>query len=167
MRRSPSPATRVASARSGARNAPGAAASPIAPGTASGASTSPASPAGADAGAGLYRAVAVQTLVQAEALLTAYRRPEPGRQDAESMRQTARWSREVLSSTRLLLDSPAGRDPQLRRLLSDLELVLAQIVQLSGAPLQAGERELIERAMRERDLIPRLRAVAPTVAAST
>lgn len=115
----------------------------------------------------LYRAVATQTLVQAEALLTAYRLPDAERQDAESMRQTARWSREVLSSTRLLLDSPAGRDPRLRQLLTDLELVLAQIVQLSGAPLQAGERELIERAMRERDLIPRLRAAAPAGASAT
>jgi hypothetical protein len=77
------------------------------------------------------------------------------------MLQAARWARDVLSSTRLLLDSPASRDPQLRALLADLELVLAQIVQLSGTPLQAGERELIERAMRDRDLLPRLRSAVP------
>jgi hypothetical protein len=111
----------------------------------------------------LYHAAAIQTLAQAEALLTTYRRADEvaGAHDQESMLQAARWARDVLSSTRLLLDSPASRDPQLRALLADLELVLAQIVQLSGTPLQAGERELIGRAMRDRDLLPRLRSAVP------
>ena len=103
---------------------------------------------------------AAQTLVQAEALLTAYR-AEEGARDPLAMQQAARWARDVLSSTRLLIDSPAGRDPQMRELFTDLELILAQLVQLSGTPLQANERELIERAMRERDLLPRLRSAVP------
>jgi hypothetical protein len=109
----------------------------------------------------LYRLAARQTLVQAEALLTAYRAADDQQRDRESMQQAGRWARDVLSSTRLLLDSPAANDPQMRALFTDLELVLAQIVQLSGAPLQAGERELIERAMRDRDLLPRLRSALP------
>lgn len=109
----------------------------------------------------LYRLAARQTLVQAEALLTAYRASDAQPRDQESMRQAGRWARDVLTSTRLLLDSPAASDPQMRALFTDLELVLAQIVQLSGAPLQAGERELIERAMRDRDLLPRLRSALP------
>ncbi|HEX5971247.1 MAG TPA: hypothetical protein VFY85_04925 [Gemmatimonadaceae bacterium] len=109
----------------------------------------------------LYRLAARQTLVQAEALLTAYRASDDRPRDQESMQQAGRWARDVLTSTRLLLDSPAGSDPQMRALFTDLELVLAQIVQLSGAPLQAGERELIERAMRDRDLLPRLRSALP------
>lgn len=108
----------------------------------------------------LYRTAAAQTLVQAEALLTAYRADE-GARDPQAMQQAARWARDVLSSTRLLIDSPAGRDPQMRELFTDLELILAQLVQLSGTPLQANERELIERAMRERDLLPRLRSAVP------
>jgi hypothetical protein len=108
-----------------------------------------------------YRTAAVQTLVQAEALLTAYRGAEGTTRDPQALRDAARWARDVLSSTRLLMDSPAGRDPQMRTLLSDLELILAQIVQLSGTTLQARERELIDRAMRERDLLPRLRSVVP------
>ncbi len=108
----------------------------------------------------LYRVAATQTLVQAEALLTAYRADE-GSRDPLAMQQAARWARDVLSSTRLLIDSPAGRDPQMRALLGDLELILAQLVQLSGTPLQANERDLIERAMRERDLLPRLRSAVP------
>jgi hypothetical protein len=113
----------------------------------------------------LYRLAARQTLVQAEALLTAYRAGGTDPRDRESMQQAGRWARDVLTSTRLLLDSPAARDPQFRALFTDLELVLAQIVQLSGAPLQAGERELIERAMQDRDLLPRLRSAIPAGAA--
>ncbi|MDB4882558.1 MAG: hypothetical protein JWL95_1324 [Gemmatimonadetes bacterium] len=109
----------------------------------------------------LYHAAAVQTLVQAEALLTAYRRTGDVAADPQAMQQAARWARDVLSSTRLLMDSPAARDPRMRVLFTDLELVLAQIVQLSGAPLQAPERELIERALRDRDLLPRLRSAVP------
>jgi len=108
----------------------------------------------------LYRTAATQTLVQAEALLTAYRTDE-GVRDPQALQQAARWARDVLSSTRLLIDSPAGRDPQMRALFTDLELILAQLVQLSGTPLRANERELIERAMRERDLLPRLRSAVP------
>lgn len=109
----------------------------------------------------LYRTAAVQTLVQAEALLTAYRGAEGTTRDPQALRDAARWARDVLSSTRLLIDSPAGRDPQLRMLFTDLELILAQIVQLSGTPLEARERELIDRAMRDRDLLPRLRSAVP------
>jgi hypothetical protein len=116
--------------------------------------------AGADAQR-LYRLAARQTLVQAEALLTSYRASDGQPRDEESMQQAGRWARDVLTSTRLLLDSPAAKDPQFRALFTDLELVLAQIVQLSGAPLQAGERDLIERAMRDRDLLPRLRSALP------
>jgi hypothetical protein len=109
----------------------------------------------------LYQLAARQTLVQAEALLTSYRASDGQPRDQESMQQAGRWARDVLTSTRLLLDSPAAKDPQFRALFTDLELVLAQIVQLSGAPLQAGERELIERAMHDRDLLPRLRSALP------
>lgn len=115
----------------------------------------------------LYRAAAVQTLVQAEAVLTAYRGLETTGRDPQAMQQAARWARDVLSSTRLLIDSPAGRDPQMRALFTDLELVLAQIVQLSGTPLQDSERDLIDRAMRDRDLLPRLRSAVPAGSATS
>ena len=69
---------------------------------------------------------ATQTLTQAEALLTAYRATTA--QNAAGTQQLGRWGRDILSSTRLLIDSPAGDDPQLRALLNDLELVLVQII---------------------------------------
>lgn len=109
----------------------------------------------------LYRLAATQTLTQAEALLTAYRASGAPRRDSATARQLATWGRQVLGSTRLLLDSPAGADPQLRPLLDDLELVLVQIIQLSGAELDPGERALIDRALEERDLLTRIRTAVP------
>ena len=113
----------------------------------------------------LYRMAAAQTLTQAEALLTAYRASSTPQRDPANARQLGNWGREVLGSTRLLIDSPAGDDPQLKALLNDLELVLVQIIQLSGAPLDASDRELIDRALQDRDLLPRIRTAVPAGAA--
>jgi hypothetical protein len=112
-----------------------------------------------DRGNAIYAAAAVQTLSQAEALLVAWRVDAP--RDTATARQLGRWARDVLGSTRLLLDSPAASDPRLRELLDDLELVLAQIVQLSGAPLTAEERALLEGSVKARDLLPRIRSAVP------
>jgi hypothetical protein len=109
----------------------------------------------------IYKLAATQTLTQAEALLTAYRASGVATRDPLAGKQLASWGRHVLGSTRLLIDSPAGTDPQLRSLLDDLELVLVQIIQVSGAPLDPSERALIERALEERDLLPRIRNAVP------
>ena len=109
----------------------------------------------------LYRLAAVQTLSQAEAVLTAYRTGGDVARSDPSTRQLGSWAREVLGSTRLLIDSPAGADPRLRPLLNDIELVLVQIVRLSGAPLDSTERALIDRALRDHDLLPRIRTAVP------
>jgi len=127
--------------------------------TSSGADTNKAPEASATPSR-LYRMAAVQTLTQAEALLVAYRAGDVP-SDRAAARQLGSWGREVLSSTRLLLDSPAGDDPQLRSLLDDLELVLVQIIQLSGAPLDTSERALIDRALQEKNLLPRIRTAVP------
>jgi hypothetical protein len=109
----------------------------------------------------LYRLAAVQTLSQAEALLTAYRANDGLVRDSIAARTLGGWAREVLGSTRLLMDSPAGADPQIRFLLDDIELVLVQIVRLSGTPLDSTDRALIDDALRDRDLLPRIRTVVP------
>jgi cell division septation protein DedD len=109
----------------------------------------------------LYRLAAVQTLTQAEALLTAYRTSGVAERDPAAAKQLGQWGREVLSSTRLLLDSPAGDDATLRPLLNDLELVLVQIIRLSGAPLDENDRALIDDAMRVHNLLPRIRTAVP------
>ncbi len=107
-----------------------------------------------------YRLAAIQHFGQTEALLTTVRSgARTGRMDA----QVARWSRDLLANTQLLLDSPAGDDPQLKRLLGDLELVLTQIARL---PATAGARDtadidLIEQAISHHDLLTRIRTTIP------
>jgi hypothetical protein len=64
---------------------------------------------------------------------------------------------ELLTRTRLLLDSPAAADPSMRSLLDDLELVLAQVVRLQNNHTSRTELDLINRALEQRDVIPRLR----------
>jgi hypothetical protein len=72
---------------------------------------------------------------------------------------------ELLGRTRLLLDSPAANDPQMKNLLEDLELVLAQVVRLQNNSSSRTELDLIARTLEQHDVIPRLRtAVADTYA---
>lgn len=110
----------------------------------------------------LYRMAATQTLTQAEALLTAFRASGAPQQRSTDLRQLGTWGRQVLGSTRLLIDSPAGADPQLRALLEDLELVLVQLIQLSGGELDATDRALVEGALEHSDLLPRIRSAVPS-----
>ena len=109
--------------------------------------------------AGTYRVATVQHLGQVEALLTAYR-AEPGA-DTASIAATDAWARELLSTTRLLLDSPAAADPQLGPLLGDLESVLVQIVHVPTARA-ARERQLIAQSLDQSQLMTHLRAVVPS-----
>lgn len=109
----------------------------------------------------LYRMAAAQTLTQAEALLTAFRASGTPQESRAGMQQLGSWGRQVLGSTRLLIDSPAGDDPQLRALLEDLELVLVQIIQLSGGKLDPADRELVKGALETSDLLPRIRTAVP------
>jgi hypothetical protein len=118
----------------------------------------PAPPSESNDASRLYRMAATQTLTQAEALLTAFRASP---QSPVGTQQLGTWGRQVLGSTRLLIDSPAGNDPQLRALLEDLELVLVQIIQLSGAELGPTDRALIEGALEHSDLLPRIRTAVP------
>ena len=110
------------------------------------------------------RLAATQTLAQAEMLLAAYRTDDMA--DADDARQLGRWARDVLSSTRLLLDTRVAEDAMLRELLQDLELVLMQIAQLAGDGARGRsdsvERELLDRTLRDRDLLPRIRSAVPS-----
>jgi len=78
--------------------------------------------------------------------------------DATMDSLTARWARDVLSNTRLLLDSPAGEDPVRRRLLEDLETVLVQLVQRSGRT--AEDRAMLDRTLQRTQILTRLRSGA-------
>ena len=105
-----------------------------------------------------YALAAIQHLTQAEALLTSFRADARGGKEADA--QLSAWAKDLLVSTRLMLDSPAGSDPRMRRLLEDLELVLAQIAQL-GAQRAGDERNLIDEAVEGRNVLPRLRTTIP------
>ncbi len=108
--------------------------------------------------ASAYQLAAVRHLSEAEALLTSFRTRSNADQQMDA--QLGSWARELLSNTRLLLDSPVANDPQRRPLLEDLELVLVQIVQLSpGSTPQ--DRELIEKTLQHDHVMTRLRTAIP------
>lgn len=113
--------------------------------------------AGDDTRARAYTVATAQHLTEAEAMLTAFKGDlSQGRMDAE----ISAWGKDLLSNTRLLLDSPAARDPVRRKLLQDLELVLVQIVQLSPKS-PARDRDLIKGALTDDQVLTRLRTAIP------
>jgi hypothetical protein len=107
-----------------------------------------------------YSVAVARDLTQAEALLTAFRTEREPSRDAQANAELARWARDVLSNTRLLIDSPAAADPQRRHLLEDLELVLVQMVEL--APDRTGaERQMIDSTLAHDHVLSRLRYAVP------
>jgi hypothetical protein len=76
--------------------------------------------------------------------------------DGKSLEYSATQARDLLATTRLLMDTPQRLDPHLQGLLEDLELVLAQIARLPSRP-DAPDVYLIDQALNQRDVIPRLR----------
>lgn len=104
-----------------------------------------------------YQVATQHHLENAEALLTSY--SLEGR-DPRMDAQFAGWAKNLLSNTRLLLDSPAGDDSRRAQLLQDLELVLAQIVQLSPNAA-AQERDLIQGSIQNQHVMTRLRSAIP------
>jgi hypothetical protein len=110
-----------------------------------------------DAAARAYTVATAHHLTEAEAMLTAFKGDlSQGRMDAE----ISAWGKDLLSNTRLLLDSPAAKDPVRRKLLQDLELVLVQIVQLSPKS-PARDRDLIKGALTDDQVLTRLRTAIP------
>ncbi|HET7233096.1 MAG TPA: zf-HC2 domain-containing protein [Longimicrobium sp.] len=112
-----------------------------------------------------YRVAVAQHLGRTEALLTSFRaEAASGQVDA----QVGEWAGQMLSSTRLLLDSPAADDPRLRTLLEDLELVLAQIAALPRkADSNTTEVDLARRAVEEKQLLPRMQTLVPAGSPAT
>lgn len=108
----------------------------------------------------VYDIASTQHFSRAEALLTSFR--SSGANDSPASMD--RWARDLLGDTRLLLDSPAAADPQRRLLLEDLELVLAQIVQL---PTESSiDHRLVRRALERGEVLSRIRSTIPAGANS-
>ena len=108
-----------------------------------------------------YRVAAVEHLSRSRALLTSFQHSSA---DAQTQALVTHWADDLLSNTRLLLDSPAADDPRLQRLLQDLELVLVQIAQLRS---DRAEADLARDAIDESGVLPRMRAVVPPAASTT
>ncbi len=97
-------------------------------------------------------AATVQHLSAVETLLTSFRTGQEG----ESF---AALARDLLTTTRLLLDTKAMTDRKTQALLEDLEFVLAQIIQApTDRPV---DRDLIADGLNQRELLPRLRTAIP------
>jgi hypothetical protein len=104
----------------------------------------------------------VEHLGQAEAFLTLFRASVRSGGDEQLASATAR---QLLANNRLLLDSPAGQDRKTRLLLEDLELVLAEISQLSSEP-RSGDLQMIREGIERGGVLSRLRTVVPAGATS-
>ncbi|HET8623412.1 MAG TPA: hypothetical protein VFM14_07605 [Gemmatimonadales bacterium] len=105
-----------------------------------------------------FRVAAVEHLGQAESFLTLFRASV--RSGASQDRLASPTARQLLATNRLLLDSPASKDPKLRLLLQDLELVLAGIAQLSPAR-RSEDLDLINNDLERSAVLLRLRAAVP------
>ena len=110
----------------------------------------------------VYRLVAREFLQRTDAKLTEFRQaalsPTPGGGSAPPVQFG--WAGDLLLHTRLLMDSPAADSPELERLLRDLELILAQIVQLT-AESDPQERKAIRDNIEKRSLLWRVRDEIP------
>jgi len=105
----------------------------------------------------IYQIAATQYLSRTESFLTSFRTDARG---GTSAARFAGQARDLLSTTRLMLDSPAGKDQRLRSLLEDLELVLVQISQLD--PGRDGhDTDLITQGMNQSNVLPKLRSAIP------
>lgn len=125
--------------------------------------TAPESTADSDAVGVAYQVATTQYLSRTEALLTGFR--AEGRR-ASTDPHFVQAARDLLGTTRLMLDSPAARDPRLKALLEDLELVLAQITQLPSDK-STDSRDLINQGLDQRSVLPRLRTAIPAGPAVT
>ncbi|HLZ46627.1 MAG TPA: hypothetical protein VKQ05_13215 [Gemmatimonadales bacterium] len=110
-----------------------------------------------------YQVAAQQYLSRTEVLLTDFR-AQSARPGGRLDPQFVASARDLLTTTRLMLDSPAAaRDPRLQPLLEDLELVLAQITQLPAEPGRKTEMDFINQGMNQRSVLTRLRTATPAV----
>jgi len=109
-----------------------------------------------------YAIEASQYLGQTAALLTSL---GSDAKSASNNVQLSMRASDLLARTRLLMDSPAANEPAMRDLLEDLELVLAQVVRLRGTGTRI-DLDIINRALEQRDVIPRLRTAVADISAN-
>jgi hypothetical protein len=109
-----------------------------------------------------YERTAEEVLGRTAVLLTAFRSEAREGTVGERFNEQAA---NLLTTVRLLIDSPVGNDPQLRNLLQDLELVLAQVARVQPSRNRS-DLNLITDALEEHDLMPRIRSAVVDLSAS-
>jgi hypothetical protein len=119
--------------------------------------------AGPRVSATAYRLTATEHLSQSEAFLTLFRASVHGTGNERLASATAR---QLLATNRLLLDSPAANDARTRLLLQDLELVLAEIAQLSPQP-RSRDLQMITEGLEQGGVLSRLRTAVPAGTSAT
>ncbi len=110
-----------------------------------------------------YQVATAEHLSQSEAFLTLFRASV--RQGGNEQLASA-TARQLLATNRLLLDSPAANDGKTRLLLQDLELVLAEIAQLSPQP-RSRDLDLITEGLERGGVMSRLRTAVPSGPSTT
>jgi hypothetical protein len=110
-----------------------------------------------------YQVATTEHLGQAEAFLTLFRTSVRRGGNEQLASATAR---QLLATNRLLLDSPAASDARTRTLLQDLELVLAEIAQLSPRP-SSPDLDLITEGLERGGVMSRLRTAVPSGTSTT
>ena len=111
-----------------------------------------------------YQLATTEHLSQSEAFLTLFRASLPS--NAGNERLAAATARQLLATNRLLLDSPAANDGRTRLLLQDLELVLAEIAQLSPQS-RSRDLDLITEGLEQGGVMSRLRTAVPSGPSTT
>jgi hypothetical protein len=111
-----------------------------------------------------YEVATAEYLSQSEAFLTLFRASL--RQNAGNEQLAAATARQLLATNRLLLDSPAAHDSRTKLLLQDLELVLAQIAQLSPES-RSRDLDLITQGLERAGVMTRLRTAVPSGPSTT
>jgi hypothetical protein len=110
-----------------------------------------------------YQIATTEHLSQSEAFLTLFR---ASLRSGGNQRLASATAGQLLATNRLLLDSPAASDAKTRLLLQDLELVLAEIAQLSPQP-RTRDLDLITEGLEQGGVFSRLRTAVPSGASST
>lgn len=110
-----------------------------------------------------YHLATTEHLSQSEAFLTLFRASV---RRGGNERLASATARQLLATNRLLLDSPAATDRRTKLLLQDLELVLAEIAQLSPRP-RSRDLDLITQGLEQGGMLSRLRTAVPSGASST
>jgi hypothetical protein len=110
-----------------------------------------------------YQLTTTEHLSQSEAFLTLFRASLSKRGNEQLASATARH---LLATNRLLLDSPAATDARMKLLLQDLELVLAEIAQLSPQ-LRSRDLDMIKEGLEQGGVLSRLRTAVPSGSSTT